>query len=331
MRPDSPQSVYEKLAEIFTPHEIGEEKRERRILYPLFISMLALWLSVVYVSSITEVVVEEDTIEIEELPERFAQIVVPQLVEEKRMEETAKKEKKKEEVATAKESAEKKETSDAEGEEKQVMTAQQRKEIIREKVRTTGILALLTARGEGGSPIAEILGGGISQSLDEILGGITGVRIGGGGEELKPLELVGGGGIRRREVDIGELAAKGGKQVELGEKKVAAVQSKITAENPEIEGELDEETVRKIALKNQASLKYCFQRAQMRNPELSGKIVVKLTIDADGNVSEIYVEQSTIDDQEMVSCVLRMIRRWKFPATGGEVNITFPLVFMSIS
>lgn len=317
------ENIYKKLADIFVPFDV-DEKKEKRILYPLFIFFIVFWFVVIYISSKVEVVPDEDTIEIEKLPERFAQIIVPEFVEEKK--QAVKKEEKKE---VKKESELGKE--EKKGGEQQQMTAQQKKEIIREKVRTTGVLALLTAKGgEGGSPFAEILGGGVSQSLDEILGGISGVRAAGSGEELKPLEL-GAGGIKRRETDIGELAAKGGKQVELGEKKVAAVQSKIATESPEIEGQMDEETVRKIALKNQVSLKYCFQKAQARNPELSGKIVVRLTIDGDGNVTDVLVEQSTIDDQEMVSCVLRMVKRWKFPATGGEVNITFPLVFMSVS
>lgn len=324
------EDVYRKLAEVFVPHYVWDEKREKSVMYPIFIILIAFWFGMIYLSSTVEISLEEETIEIEKIPERFAQIIVPKLVEERRTQEFAKKEEKKE--RRAKEVAmEQKGEGGGEGGEGQQMTVQQRREIIRERVRTTGVLALLTARGEGSSPIAEILGGGISQSLDEILGGISGVRVAGGGEELKPLELAAGGGIRRRELDIGELAAKGGKQVELGEKKVAAIQSKIATESPEIEGEMDEETVRKIALKNQASLKYCFQKAQLRNPELSGKIVIRLTVDADGNVVDISVEQSTIDDQEMVSCVVRMVKRWKFPATGGEVNITFPLVFMSIS
>lgn len=317
------ENIYKKLADIFVPFDL-DEKKEKRILYPLFIFFIVFWFVVIYISSKVEVVPDEDTIEIEKLPERFAQIIVPEFVEEKK--QAVKKEEKKEVKRESELGKEEKK-----GGEQQQMTAQQKKEIIREKVRTTGVLALLTAKGgEGGSPFAEILGGAVSQSLDEILGGISGVRAAGSGEELKPLEL-GAGGIKRRETDIGELAAKGGKQVELGEKKVAAVQSKIATESPEIEGQMDEETVRKIALKNQASLKYCFQKAQARNPELSGKIVVRLTIDGDGNVTDVSVEQSTIDDQEMVSCVLRMVKRWKFPATGGEVNITFPLVFMSVS
>ncbi len=317
------ENIYKKLADIFVPFDL-DEKKEKRILYPLFIFFIVFWFVVIYISSKVEVVPDEDTIEIEKLPERFAQIIVPEFVEEKK--QAVKREEKKEVKRESELGKEEKK-----GGEQQQMTAQQKKEIIREKVRTTGVLALLTAKGgEGGSPFAEILGGAVSQSLDEILGGISGVRAAGSGEELKPLEL-GAGGIKRRETDIGELAAKGGKQVELGEKKVAAVQSKIATESPEIEGQMDEETVRKIALKNQASLKYCFQKAQARNPELSGKIVVRLTIDGDGNVTDVSVEQSTIDDQEMVSCVLRMVKRWKFPATGGEVNITFPLVFMSVS
>ncbi len=311
--------VYRRLAEIFIPSEEGKERK--RIF--IFLIFILFWIGFVIFSSQVKVSPEEE-VEVEQLPERFAQVVVPQLIEEKKAEATAKIEEKKVE----------KKVERAQGEGGAPPAgSQQKREIIREKVRSVGVLALLTAKGESGSPIAEILGGSVAQSLDEILGSIGGVRVGSGGEELKPLELAGGvgGGIGRRGADVGDLAAKGGKEVGLGEKKVAQVRSQITAEAPNIEGNLDEETVRKIALKNQVSLKYCFQKAQMRNPNLQGKIVVKLTIDGEGNVSDISLEQSTIDDQEMVSCVLRMVKRWKFPATGSEITITFPLVFVSIT
>jgi TonB family protein len=323
------QESLERLAEVFVPVTEKDEEKERRRVFPIFIIFLLLWALFVYETSKLQVELRDDIIEIEKLPERFAKIVVPKLVEEKK------------EVAQKKEEkrAEKKEEKKAEEqkpkEEAAAMTKEQKKEIVREKVRQYGILALLTAKGEGeASPLAEVLGGGVVKNLDEILGGISGVRVGGGGgEELKPLELGGGlgGGIGKRGTDIGALEAKGGREVGLEGKKVAAVTSKIATESPEIEGKLDEETVRKVAERNQASLKYCFQKAQMRNPNLQGKIVVEIVVDPEGKVSNVSVKESTIDDQEMVGCVLRMIRRWQFPAPGGEVTIVFPLVFISIT
>ena len=317
------QSALRELAEVFVPQEEG--KGERKRFFPIVLLFLLFWVGFVLYSSRIQVEIRDDVVEIEKLPERFAKIVVPKLVEEKKTEEKVEQKK-------VEKKEEKKEVAGEKKQESSTLTKEQKKEIIREKVRQVGVLALLTAKGEGeGSPLSELLGGGAVQNLDEILSGISGVKVAEKGEELKPLEL-GGGGIQKREADIGALAARGGKEVKLEEKKVAAVQSKITAEEPEISGgQLDEETVRKIALKNQVSLKYCFQKAQMRNPNLQGKIVVEIVIDGEGKVSSVSVKESTIDDQEMVSCVLRMIKRWQFPATGSEITITFPLVFISIS
>ncbi|MDT7906655.1 MAG: AgmX/PglI C-terminal domain-containing protein [Candidatus Calescibacterium sp.] len=318
------QQSLERLAEVFVPVTEKDEEKERRRVFPIFIIFLLVWVLFVYETSKLQVELRDDIVEVEKLPERFAKIVVPKLVEEKK-EIAQKKEEKK---------AEKKEEKKAEEqkpkEESAAMTKEQKKEIIREKVRQVGILALLTAKGEGeASPLAEVLGGGVVKNLDEILGGISGVRVAEKGEELKPLEFA--GGIQKRGADVGALEAKGGREVGLEGKKVAAVTSKITTEAPEIEGKLDEETVRKVAERNQASLKYCFQKAQMRNPNLQGKIVVEIVVDPEGKVSNVSVRESTIDDQEMVGCVLRMIRRWQFPAPGGEVTIVFPLVFISMT
>jgi TonB family protein len=324
------QESLERLAEVFVPVTEKDEEKERRRVFPIFIIFLLLWALFVYETSKLQVELRDDIIEIEKLPERFAKIVVPKLVEEKK-EVAQKGGEKKEEKKKAERGGEEQKPKEGGG----PMTKEQKKEMVREKVRQYGILALLTAKGEGGaSPLAEVLGGGVVKNLDEILGGISGVRVGGGGgEELKPLELGGGlgGGIGKRGTDIGALEAKGGREVGLEGKKVAAVTSKIATESPEIEGKLDEETVRKVAERNQASLKYCFQKAQMRNPNLQGKIVVEIVVGPEGKVSNVSVRESTIDDQEMVGCVLRMIRRWQFPAPGGEVTIVFPLVFISMT
>ncbi len=318
------QESLERLAEVFVPATEKDEEKERRRVFPIFIIFLLLWALFVYETSKLQVELRDDIVEVEKLPERFAKIVVPKLVEEKK-EVAQKKEEKKVEKKEEKKAEEQKPKEEA-----AAMTKEQKKEIIREKVRQVGILALLTAKGEGGaSPLAEVLGGGVVKNLDEILGGISGVRVAEKGEELKPLEFA--GGIQKRGADVGALEAKGGREVGLEGKKVAAVTSKIATEAPEIEGKLDEETVRKVAERNQASLKYCFQKAQMRNPNLQGKIVVEIVVDPEGKVSNVSVKESTIDDQEMVGCVLRMIRRWQFPAPGGEVTIVFPLVFISIT
>jgi len=318
------QESLERLAEVFVPVTEKDEEKERRRVFPIFIIFLLVWALFVYETSNIQVELRDDIVEVEKLPERFAKIVVPKLVEEKK-EVAQKKEEKKVEKKEEKKAEEQKPK-----EESAAMTKEQKKEIIREKVRQVGILALLTAKGEGeASPLAEVLGGGVVKNLDEILGGISAVRVAEKGEELKPLEFA--GGIQKRGADVGALEAKGGREVGLEGKKVAAVTSKITTESPEIEGKLDEETVRKVAERNQASLKYCFQKAQMRNPNLQGKIVVEIVVDPEGKVSNVSVKESTIDDQEMVGCVLRMIRRWQFPAPGGEVTIVFPLVFISMT
>ncbi|MFZ8802821.1 MAG: TonB family protein [Candidatus Calescibacterium sp.] len=318
------QESLERLAEVFVPVTEKDEEKERRRVFPIFIIFLLVWALFVYETSKLQVELRDDIVEVEKLPERFAKIVVPKLVEEK-IEVAQKKEEKK-----AEKKEEKKVEEQKPKEKSAAMTKEQKKEIIREKVRQVGILALLTVKGEGeASPLAEVLGGGVVKNLDEILGGISGVRVAEKGEELKSLEFA--GGIQRRGTDIGALEAKGGREVGLEGKKVAAVTSKIATEAPEIEGKLDEETVRKVAERNQASLKYCFQKAQMRNPNLQGKIVVEIVVDPGGKVSNVSVKESTIDDQEMVGCVLRMIRRWQFPAPGGEVTIVFPLVFISMT
>lgn len=77
-----------------------------------------------------------------------------------------------------------------------------------------------------------------------------------------------------------------------------------------------------------SGIKYCFEK-QLRNyPNLAGKVVVAWTIGTNGDVVKYNIESSTVDNLEVGACMLRMIRRWRFPApSDGEVNISYPFNF----
>ena len=66
------------------------------------------------------------------------------------------------------------------------------------------------------------------------------------------------------------------------------------------------------------------------NPTLEGKITVVLVIEEDGTVSSATVlkSETTLDDPDFQSDLLRRVRRWVFPpSTGGPVEMKSPFVF----
>ena len=71
-------------------------------------------------------------------------------------------------------------------------------------------------------------------------------------------------------------------------------------------------------------------RALKRNPTLTGKIVMHWTITAAGTVSGVDVEQDTLGDSEVGSCIKSLVARWRFPSpANGSVDVSFPFVFQS--
>jgi hypothetical protein len=78
------------------------------------------------------------------------------------------------------------------------------------------------------------------------------------------------------------------------------------------------------------AIKDCYEQALHRNPTLSGRIIIHWTIAPTGSVSEVNLEQDTLHDAEVASCIMALVVRWSFPPrAGGPVDVSFPFVFRS--
>ena len=78
-----------------------------------------------------------------------------------------------------------------------------------------------------------------------------------------------------------------------------------------------------------SQFKWCYSRELDKDPNLYGKVTVTFTISNKGRVSEASVLNSSMNDMNVESCVLRTIRRINFPPPdgGGEVIVTYPFLF----
>lgn len=78
-----------------------------------------------------------------------------------------------------------------------------------------------------------------------------------------------------------------------------------------------------------SQFKWCYSRELDKDPNLYGKVTVTFTISNDGRVNEASVLNSSMNDMNVESCVLRTIRRIRFPKPdgGGEVIVTYPFLF----
>lgn len=58
------------------------------------------------------------------------------------------------------------------------------------------------------------------------------------------------------------------------------------------------------------SIQYCYQRELKRNPELKGKIELKITIGYNGYVKKVDILSSTINNIRVERCIIKKIERW---------------------
>ncbi|HMF40159.1 MAG TPA: AgmX/PglI C-terminal domain-containing protein [Polyangia bacterium] len=274
--------------------------------------------------------------DIEAVPDRFVQMVVKK--EEKKpepkKEEVAKTEEpKKEEKAKGEEKKPKKELTEEEKQklaEAKAKADAERRARLAEQVKSTGLLKLLGAKSEAGGSIADVLGkGDVDRDQEKAFQGVGGVGVA-SADSLRGIKSGGSGSGRVADASSlrgGAGIAGGGTGQGSGER---TVKGAIKTEAPAVDGELDPNMVAKEVRTRLGAIKACYERALKRNPNLSGKVVIHWTITQAGTVSGVDVEQDTLGDAEVASCIKSLIARWRFPApSGGSVDVSFPFVFQA--
>ncbi len=274
---------------------------------------------------------------LEMVAERFAKIIatdLPKLKEDTQElegEGEGLKEEKKPEKKAKKDENEgsnkpKKEMSDRERAE----AAAKRRAEIAKKVAGAGLIALLTSKGPAsdgsGTALADTLQeGGRFGEIDSMMEGVTGVGVAKKATERG--RRGGGGGPESKEIGRAEVSS-GGKEGLSGraEKKIVA---KASLGVPTVDGSLDQKAVNRIVKRNQPAIKHCYEAELRLNPKLNGKVTVEWTIGSTGAVTNASVVSSSLSNSNVEKCILKTVRRWRFPRPEDETVIEYPFIFMS--
>jgi len=149
----------------------------------------------------------------------------------------------------------------------------------------------------------------------------------------------GGGGFGEASIGVGNVGTRGrggggggGRGYGVGVAQVGerdAKEPKVIPGTPIINGALDKETIRRVIRQHRAEYQYCYEKELNRKRDLNGKVSVKFTIAGNGSVIAASVEDSTLNDASVESCIVSKIRRWVFPAPkgGGIVVVKYPFIF----
>jgi len=137
----------------------------------------------------------------------------------------------------------------------------------------------------------------------------------------------GGGGIGTIEMGTGDGPSTAGDGDGLGPKRTG--QFAGGGKGVVLLGSLRADQVQEVVQRRFSAIRYCYQRALPRVPNLAGKINVAFTISGDGTVSRAKVRKSTLGNDEVEQCVLRQFYTMRFPEPSGHgmVSVNYPFVF----
>lgn len=92
--------------------------------------------------------------------------------------------------------------------------------------------------------------------------------------------------------------------------------------------ELTQKQINEVVRNNQASIKYCYDKALKSNEGISGKMEITLHIAGSGVVAKVVNETPKFKGTEMDRCITEQVKKkWKFPSFNGTLStVTIPFV-----
>jgi len=273
--------------------------------------------------------------DIEEIPDRFVQMLVPKR-EEKKVEQKVDPNQGKEQAKVEKKKgdggAKKKDTGPRDPEAEARAAAERRARLAKE-VQSMGVLKILGARGEDGTIADLVKGGDAGGDADKVFAQVGGVGVAGAGSAggLRSAKGAGGTGTAK---GIGGLRASGPGEVDTGQRgseRAATMKGTVKDSAPvDIDGSLDPNVVANTIRSRKGAVIACYEKALKRNPSLAGKVVLRFTISSIGKVTSAEIDSNSLGDDEVGSCMTTIVKTWRFPApAGGEVQFSYPFIFQA--
>ncbi|MBO4698534.1 AgmX/PglI C-terminal domain-containing protein [bacterium] len=91
---------------------------------------------------------------------------------------------------------------------------------------------------------------------------------------------------------------------------------------------IDSAGVMKVISVSRAAIKRCYDKALISNPQLKGKMSIKIVINQQGRVDKTEIVDDTLHDAEVAKCVKGVVGRLRFPKPAdGTATVTFPFAF----
>ena len=280
---------------------------------------------------------EPDPINLQDVSNRFAKLIAPDIEELKALDDS---DKKTEDIdanatsAAAKKEEKKEDTGPKKPDKPRDAATIQKEESLRvaemqKKVAGKGLLKMIGSVGEGGQGgfISDVLGdGGKDRDMDTALAGVK--QIGEATSSSQRSRKGDAGATETAKIDDLNVKASDGKIDIKGRAEKAVVGRASVGSAAEVDGQIDSASMNKILRGSGAAIKRCYDKALLVNPTLKGKVALSIMINTQGRVEAADVVEDTIGDKSVSSCIQGVISRLRFPKPdGGPVSFVFPVTF----
>lgn len=210
--------------------------------------------------------------------------------------------------------------------------------VVETKMRTVGVLGMLTGVGTTakGPAVIDVLGSskfkkGQIQDLDKALENVSGLK------RADEAEILSSKLVRSKEVTLSHKETIDNLVSQIATPQIAALSKKgnVVIQRPEsIEGaasssaKRDDEAINKVVATNKTSIRMSYEKFLARNPQLAGKITVRFTIAASGQIIMVEILENSTGDKDLENDIISKVKMWRFESiTEGDVTVTYPFVF----
>ncbi len=286
---------------------------------------------------------EPEIVVIEDIPERFARLIVEKPIPKKPPEV-------KKSSQTTSPADQKSTEQNTPKTQSGPITSTQRKKArknvqanvskVEQKVRTVGVLGMLTGVGATakGPSVTDVLGKmgdkrDKFQDLDAALSTMTGLK------KAPQADILDRKLVKSKDVsishkeEIDDLIAGVGQAeaVNLAKKGDFIIQRPESIEGAaSSDARRDNSAINEIVSSHKASIRMTYEKFLKRDPSLAGKVTVRFTITASGSVTNLIIIENTTGNAEFEQEIKRKMAFWKFdPIPEGEVTVSYPFVFSS--
>jgi hypothetical protein len=264
---------------------------------------------------------EPDPMSSQAIQERFAHIV-DRIREQKEIEEpppvetddSLSAERDEKEEAKSEEQEKPKEAKKPKSKLEAAQERQKKMEAFKSKIK----IAQIGTRGKSsGGTTSDAYEAGVLGQLDGLEG--SGVAL-----DNDPSLRTGSGGTQE-DVSIGDMKADGAGSTSGGDAVGVDISDYSMKSSQGDLGDTESpENVEATVRKREGQLMYCYENQLRADPSLSGRIVIEWQISND-RVTSIQVASNETGNDELASCIVKKIKRWRFEGASGAVS--WPFVF----